>query len=807
MPTYGGGGGGFPSSVNRNIRYVHPNGSDSNAGTTWQQPLKYIKTAWDQLAALDGGTIYVADESVIAPNTNAVSGLHIFPEGSGHGSVAMAPMRVIGVDSKNSVPGFSFAPTVRIYGGAGNLSTEQDDPAIWLCGAAGQTPIYFENIRTQDGRNKPWRVGWDYAQRDESGAIVKPAITAAVRAAGVTTLTTEQYEFGITAIDRTTNIVTVTTDRPQLPISLGAQVYIDYTGAEFAPAWFTVVSLLGVDAGADSFTVASTGDDFADAAPVGTAESNCVAAGDYITTYSDEAEFPSSMYRVTSVDEDDILVEDLYGFAPRSASASEVDIGTFAAQDRRWKTVDRWQAVNVGGTPERGSETDDRFVCGPTVDLAATQFFSMDHTSFDGYNLPESGGNFTVRSAERRAAIFCAAGPQGIIGTGAFNFQYGQRGSFVIRCSPSFSNGLTIKHVNADNDDTVKPTPAVDVYNAAFASQFTMDDIVLSDNGEACPAIRSDTIDQYWSWATMSNVYGTIEGPGNTPYRGSPLNLFSDSSPNQTSRTGWYGSDRLVAGRHMAAGRGFGIVANPYTQPGGGTQDTASWAKSPGGITFTTTGIRDPSGGTNAVRITNNTGDDGTVTIFSAAVGGAPANGDFFAGGMWIRNISQGANHAFSFTVDNADIITFLDTYCDYPNGEAQGEWYMGIAGGPLTNASGVTAAATLELQIADGGIVDVYLPCVWRGDIDADNTAAEFAEWKTHLQPMWDGLPTGFLGTPPNKKVVLHGGMGTAARYTVGVATDEITLGAATGDAVELFDEEGNSLGVVAPLSFVVNP
>lgn len=750
----------LPATINNNVRYVHPNGDDDNPGDDWKRPMQYVSSAWTELAAIGGGTIYIADESYWRPPGGAKTGLHVFADTTVPETVPPAPMNLIGVDSKNSSAGFSFGPTCRVYGGAnGFSSTEQDDPCVWLCGIEAQAPVYFENIKTEDACNKHWRIGWDYVQRDGSGEIVKNTITAASRADGLTTFTTEQYTFGIVRIIRTSGILTVATDRERIPTHAGSYVYINYSDNGFTPGWFQVLTDLTTILASDSFQVVSAGGDFLDFSPTGTISSNCVTVDDYITTYGSNAEFPASMYRVSSVLNDTITVIDWYGFNPRSPTVTDTNVGTFAAQDRRWHVFDRWRMVNCGGTPQAGSEFVDRFCAGPTVDMAATQFWTADHTSFDGYNLPESGGDFSVRSPERRAAIFSDAGPKGAFGTGTWTYQYGQRGGYVIRSPSVTSNGLTIRHVNQDMDASIKPVPTVDIYNVGLGSQYVLDSIEIADNGSSAITIRTDAIPINYGAISVINCFGTIEGPCNLISGGAPQFTLSAQSPNVSHRTGWYGVDRLVAGRHLAAARAFSPTTAPFAIKTG-VQNSANWAKSPGGITITATGITDPAGGTGAVRITNNTGSMGLVTMLGSSVGAAPIEDDFMAATMWIKSDSQGGNHAFSFRVGTADFDQiFFSGDADYPNGDDRGEWYMATVGGRLANVSGGVTNTTLEVQVASGGSIDVYLPTVFRAFYAVTETEA--AEWTAHLQPMGDWMTVGTAGTKTNQRFIAHGGYG----------------------------------------------
>jgi hypothetical protein len=91
------------------VRYVSPNGCDANDGDSWKSALKYLKTAWQQLGALGGGTIYFADGTSVSEDGHglAVDGAGLIPW-----SVGPMPVRVVGVREANSSL-FGWEPAAR----------------------------------------------------------------------------------------------------------------------------------------------------------------------------------------------------------------------------------------------------------------------------------------------------------------------------------------------------------------------------------------------------------------------------------------------------------------------------------------------------------------------------------------------------------------------------------------------------------------------------------------------------------------------------------------------------------------------
>jgi hypothetical protein len=116
-----------------NVRYVHPNGSDSNDGSSWATALYSISTALSQLSAVGGGEMHVAD---------GVTG-NIWLRGDGVSATGWFgdfPLKVIGHGKSHIQFGLSAA---EINMGAGN-GGGRFTPGIWLAGTF--QPKEFYNI-------------------------------------------------------------------------------------------------------------------------------------------------------------------------------------------------------------------------------------------------------------------------------------------------------------------------------------------------------------------------------------------------------------------------------------------------------------------------------------------------------------------------------------------------------------------------------------------------------------------------------------------------------------------------------------
>jgi hypothetical protein len=227
-----------------------------------------------------------------------------------------------------------------------------------------------------------------------------------------------------------------------------------------------------------------------------------------------------------------------------------------------------------------------------------------------------------------------------------------------------------------------------------------------------------------------------------------------------------------------------------------------------------TTGIADPFGGTGAVRITPTSSLGQVYCINDTAIDpdtGAQythAVGDRWAYFLWARcsNGIGAQSPQVGLTFQPDPTVNGGFQLIPLPPMTGQFGWQFYGAAGTLTTVTSAHSAIRAAIVVGQPNTVDVYQPLLIR----APNGALDDNEWANLVMTIRQYpryLLPGVSGTMPGQKLIAHGGLGTSARYTVGVASGNITLGGANNKAVELFDESGNSLGVVALQSFTVNP
>jgi hypothetical protein len=807
-------------SINENVRYCSPWGNDSHRGDSDKRPKLYFETAWNELQALGGGTIYVQDETRINAGNN---GLHIGATYvNAPGWVRSMPVRVVGVGPHSS-RGFGFTPTCQLLGGAQDPSTNQDDPGIWIAGALGH-PMSFENIRLRSGLNKPIRIGWDHYERDTSGNIVKPAILNATRANGLTTLTLTPYSRPLTHIKRVSNVVTVTVagmDFQRQQFRAGQRVYIDYTHASFTAGEFTVVDVASDVNTLNAFTVASVGANF-DAGvylgpTIGTVESHHMLPRDYMTVYSTNAQFPSSQYKARSVTFDTVTVDDFYGYGSRSASADEDDIGTYSVHDRLLPNAAMLSLNNVAATPQISDVATERFVSGPCMDVGSLIYFDFKDLHLDGFNIKAIAGEFGCRDPERRAWLMADCG------SAAASMSYGVIHSNVgayggARWHGTGNGGLGngyiyLKQFSTDNPlGNWLPLPAVDLLDISRTDSVYVEGASVADANGETPTVQIDA-GAPWDSVTVMGTYGLVSGPCNligppTPF----LAAGSSSLPNQQRQTGWWGFDRLISGRAMGAIRNQALFTSPLPSYAI-AQAPAGWLVS-GGVTITA-GFRDPFGGTRAYRCTGT----GNILFQWMHVIGSPntsENGDIYQAAMWMRGEKPGV--AASLLVNNnAANQTYLTKNMFMPQAEgASGEWNCLTAGGVL---SGLSAPSTdtvtrFGLTLTGSETVYIFLPQLYVlrvGDAGYDEvSAAEQTELLTNIQPIPSYiLDANMVGTLPGQKLCGHGGLASGLAYVEGVGAGQLTVvGSFTPKKYEpVYNPDGTIKGWMELIQATVNP
>ncbi len=831
FPPTGGGGTGpispsqLPPNINGGERYVSPDGNDTNEGDNWERPLKYLKTAWNQLQPIGGGVIYFADGTSIAADGK---GLHI---GQGAefalipGSVQAGPMRVVGMGEGSSTS-FTTAPPQNLLGGAQEGSTEQDDPAIWISDSVGY-PIIFENVVTRRALIKSIRVGWDYT-RNGSGAIIKNAVSAASRAAGETEFTVTPYTFDIEKISRASDVVSVAYKLRTGQVGMirtGMNVYVDFDNADFDPVAAEVTELAADSV--NTFNVVkfpSVGANFSTGTiggpSIGTLACTLVTERDYITLYVGVTEFPASQYRVldsgiTDETEASITVTDYYGYAPRSATASDTDIGTYAAQDRLRHNAARFAFKNVVSDSVRDDLKTEDFLHGPTMDIGSAIFCDFKDLYLGGFNIAEVGGEFGCRDPERRAGLLCdGGGGDSAVGFGVIDRYWGSYGG--IRYHGSFQASAMFAAKNIIVDQPIagfRSVPAVSVLEMAESNSLYLENVSMVDGQQIIPAVDcEDTVPAMCVF--VNTAFGGIHGAAVVIGMGIP-NLASDFAllPNQMSQAGYYGEhgNRILAGRHFSSARSGSLNANVL---GGNNafQDPDDWTTQ--NITVTDTGIRDPFGGTRAVRLTAT--NSGAFCNFRLLQGFTANVGDFWFGTVWMRRDTN-LGRAMDLRVTNVDQdVTYLSQSGYYPRAEgAAGEWNPIQAGGYLTGlgVDDTDTAVVLQVNIENGEHVDVYLPSLWTSPV-ADRTdkvtLAEIGEIMAHQAPAPGYLLAGDVGTPAGVKVFGAGGFGTDSdnTNTAGVGSGQLTLTGTGTVYLPVYDLDGTTIiGWTALLQATVNP
>ncbi len=816
----------LPPNINGAIRYVSPDGDDSNDGDDWSRPLQYLKTAWESLYPSFGGTIFFADNTEISADGK---GIHI-GQGTEFGliadSVQSLPIRVVGV-GEGSFSSFATNPPVNLLGGAQDGSADMDDPLIWISDSVN-APMSFENIQMIAGLNKSIRIGWDYP-RDADGEIIKPAVDAASRANGETEFTVTPYDFVIDKISRASNIVSVAFKlraTQASPMIIGAKVYVDFTGAEFTPVAATVTNT--TFDGMNVYNVVqfpSVGANFSTGAVggagIGFLYSTCVLPLDYITVYGGVTEFPASTYKVLSsemVDETEgtITVTDYYGYAPRSATASDTDIGTYAFQDRFNHSVARLEMINIGGSSVSGDIETEDFKHGPTMDVGSTIFTTYSNLMLGGYNIKKVGSEYGCRDPNRRAG-FCAdsgAGP-GAVGFGTITKYWGTNGGIVYHGPPNSGSMFSIKNVIVDQGLTEwKSVPAVSVHDMSNSSYLYLEDVSLVDGQVVIPAI--DIVDCGTGTVAVNGVYGRIDGTCILQSGGVPgLAYDAAQLPNEQGQVGPYGEigGQFLAGRHVSLARSGAPNANVL---GGNyaNQDSDDWITND--VTLTTTGIRDPFGGTRAVRITG-TGTGAFVTFRS--LNSTPSNdGDLWFGAIWMRrDTAKGRAVDVLVTDTNDNEIVYLNAHGYYPVADGTaGEWEPVNVSGFLSDIPSpdyVDNNMIFTLIIGNGEHVDVYLPSLWYNPV-ADRTdkvtSAEIGEILTHQAPAPSYLLNGHVGTPIGVKVFAAGGLGTDSdnTKTAGIGSGQLTLTGSGTVYLPVYDLDGTTvIGWTELLQATVNP
>jgi len=777
--------------------YCCPAGSDSNSGLTPFAPKQTGYAGAVALQAIGGGRLVLEQgTSWGGPNGCAwIEGAGVNTPGflqQAHGMTIEMLWRP--GDSRVFNRNSCGALIVSSYQAGRKL------PGIWVKSLS--TRLMFKNILPVAALNGnvaldcPWRIGVEYDRKPDLSTL-DITVTSATRAAGSTTFTVTLPQYTILQASRTANVVTarVAVDASQyINWRVGSIVHVTSTSGSFASGNYTVLSSLGLQVAAglgyDIVTYAETAADVGTISNIGTWGSHGCGATDRVDIFSSSSEFPNSMYEVTGSTATTITVADSYGYAPRSASVTVASIGTLVRQQRLAGTslttlvnCDAEVTGYVGGL--------DTFQSGPAFDIGAS---NATPVLFDGCVIigadPPGGTTNAHYHADRQAGILMDSGP----GT--------TTGSSVVLDNCSGKNGAVRMRVRGGTDSIVavntlwdtstgNSPPVLDVPEATLLTSVTFDNVDMADNALTVPIVRvRGTPDPNKFKFTRTGMSGNrVDSPGIVD--GAPLGFWQDGShpwPWVAGQTGNYGRGR-IAGRHPGSNRAMGPLGPRFTNR---VNVPSSWTL-PGGASLSATDAPDGSNTGNRV-----SGGAGTLTVSAAATISSAAVGDRLAMGVWLRGAGCCSAFGFAPTSGATTVLTdgaALDITVDGWTWYVYSSVVTSLIGSSITVSGTLTIGTTCDIW----GASCIYVP-VSVGESD-------YREWLGTFKHQPQYLAAGMSGTMEGQKFCAHGGLATAKRYTVGAGSGQITIGAAAAQAIEVFDEAGNSLGVLRPNAFTVNP
>lgn len=808
---------GLSPGKNPLVQFCSPTGSDSADGLTLQTAKQTLLAAGQYLAVQGGGTIYFADATTgplwMRGDTLAGTAGGGWTTGSGPLAATWLPLMPLQLIGLPGTVSSQFGGNCAQITTGNPFVKSRQDAMIWLVACSG-VPILIQNTIPFGGiHNAPYRVGMDFRRNRSTGAILFANVTSWAR---VTTGSPSQTNPGtatltlalpagtsIASATRTGHAVQITYPSSAYDVArTGLFIQVTSTDGNFPSGSYSIDSITSGGGNTtlhytDASSSTNTG------TTIGTWATHGVFALDYIEVASVSAEVPSGPYICTSViDSTHITVNDYYGYAPRTPTITVANPGQYVLQDRSSNVAcGLIDLVNINGSSDT-SRVNDRFGCGPTVDLGAT----ADGRERLSYGSCGGMLSSTCFDPDRACWLLMSAGATWAAGVELAEHLRPNASGMRVYASPGFSWSFTGNDIIADIGvgNTGSTVPQLNIINANSFGSINVNEIGNADGDPSVAAIKVD--------GRLGFFYVTNCGILDAPLSGAGIGINNPSllAADWASRTKSFPSYGLkgdwVSGRttltspdlyrtlgNLSSGRFTNLVS----------ADTSTWVLT--GTTLTT-GQADPLGGTGAVKM--HTTLAGSFTEFATA---SPTwtVGDRYLWGFWYRCASGVQSGA-------AGYVGALDSIPGSANGPfrslaenvftGDGEWNFFSGGFTVAVVDNPAASYRYYCFVNIGSDVFIYQPTLYR-IVAGTLTDNEFAELALTMRSQPSYLPPGFIGTSAGTKFVAHGGLGTAARYVVGVASGQITLGAATGKAVQLFDEAGNSLGVVAPLGFTVNP
>lgn len=791
-------------------RYVHPSGSNSATGTI-ETPVRTISHAYNSLPST-GGVVLSAHDSKWSDGTE---GLGLTDNQGIHLSGSYLPAGFLPykqVQFRGYGPG-TFGQlgiqACRVQGGSTsyNGAVSRLDPALWMIGI--QIPSMISGL--EFFASCPAKIGVDY-WRDDSLNVIELPITAVSRINGQTTFTVTARSQPVKSFSRVGSTVRVTYDSVAYPVFRSFNMYATVDAGSLA-ALFDPGSFVVTNAGSNSatehwFEYEQPGAAVSQTSSAGaTAATNGLTAGDtqnvsVCELISSDPNFPSTMYLTTTIGPTTVICRDPYGgHHGRPATASAGAIGTMRVQFRNigctFDTIENsiFKCTFGGG---------EKFGQGPCVDKGDTNAgdWSWMRWCYLEGAIAEGGLPLAQQEEARQAAIF-GCGFTGV----AYNVSYvNTQGGNIYWPIMGGAGGPGVLNVDHVTQDTAIGTPIFPTLHTEYGAGGGIVDSVLAADQADLTAF--DMGAGTFSFVVRNTI--TRTSLGNSQYSPPPV-VFGNSTGGtngwaqatksyETMRiTGVQFNDGHLAGKRDDVPASFGVYQG-LSLTNRLPENVSSWTALGGCVV--TPGQAAPDGSVRAFRLSGG----GRLSVASDVLGvPAAALDDTWAFACWVK-MDGGLPPN-----DNIAQLEYVTTaywgamFLYNPFG-GDGEWkYVSIRGvSAKPNNVGATGALFTLWGSATG--MAIYQPTLYflpRAMYSANEQSRIAATINT--RPAY--LTNGSVGTAPGQKLIGHGGLGTAARYAVGSGSGRITLGALNGNAVEIFNEAGVSLGVLPLSAFTENP
>lgn len=791
------------AAVGNSWWFVSPGGSNSKDGKDWGTAKRTIYDGLEALCIAGGGTLVVAEGCEVGgpiPGQGIRLRSDFLPQGgyfvNAPGFLPIVPMRIVGAGRQNG--GNSFATGIEAKFGP-DVINEWVNPYIWIVGSLVMSTVIVDGLRAHNLGQLIYRIGVDYL-RNNDGTVLEIAVANAARVGTTTTYTlTLPSPLVVTHASRTANVTTLTIPnpgRPCPPWRSGIPARVVTGHADFPAGDYVLGQLTGnplqnnttwtvsyPDAGADKALTAISG----------TLKTHGCRSGTLVNLTSTDAAFRATQYYVNSATIDTIVVTDRWG----AGNADENNIGTIAVQERMYQGTTNVKFKNCSGDVQNQGGNN----AGHTFDIGHTQAIRpiIEDCWFSGY---VNNGSPT-RDERSMSAIYVYPGRTPNVGPGVaavtVRDSAGTNGSVYVETDPDGVGITDVRRTLIESSFLALELPAVRVDGNDYMA------VVCEDVGNADADTEIPTVVLNGCQQTACHVdrSGIVKGAcvGGDMWQIPPVweaTGRNEPTPWQYRHalTAW--ADGRITGKHPGAVRALGVTAARFKNV---IADPATWTLS-GGMTrtmaqsapdATSTAVKIEATNQTYVDLRTNTTDGQTWTV-----------GGHFAVCGWI-------NAATASSIVPAELFRVLPTGVTFVEGESIKAGYTGTGwqfiSGWLT--VGTVADSTpnylVKMLVQSAGTISTWGVTAFYVPTSVDvNDAVEYMGTLRH-QPRY--LPPGMVGTMEGQMLVAHGGIATAKRYAVGADSGQITLGAAAAQAIEIFDELGNSLGVVRPNAFSVNP